>query len=341
MTPTAAHDAPARRPVADRRILITGGAGFIGGHLCRELVTRGARDIVVLDDLSTGNAANVAPFVSSGHVRLIRGTVCRAEDLSRAFAHEPNLVFHLAAAVGVRLIIERPVESIETNIKGTEMVLDRAAQTNATVLIASSSEIYGKSARVPFRETDDLVLGPTTAPRWSYACSKMIDEFLALAFHRSQAMPTVVMRFFNTVGPGQTGRYGMVVPRLVRQALDNAPLTVYGDGKQTRAFCHVSDTVHMVTELAERPEAAGRIFNVGNDEEISIHDLAKTIVARTGSTSTIKFIPFQEAYDKDFEDLARRVPDISSVSSLIGWRPSRGINTIVDDVMNFERAASR
>lgn len=330
-SPAPASAADGVHPLGGRRVLVTGGAGFIGSHLCEELLGRGA-EVVVLDDLSTGSAANLAHLIGAGRLRLLRGSIRREQDVERAFACDPDVVFHLAAAVGVRLIVERPVDSIETNIRGTETVLACAAQINARTLIASSSEVYGKGLRVPFREDDDLVLGPTTAARWSYGCSKMIDEYLALAYHRAQGLPATVLRFFNTVGPRQTGRYGMVIPRLTEQALAGRELTVYGDGSQTRAFCHVRDTVRMIADLAERAAAVGEVFNVGNDEEISIGDLARRIIARAGSSSTVRHIPFAEAYDANFEDVARRVPTIDKLARLLGYRPGRGIDLIIDDV---------
>lgn len=316
-------------------VLVTGGAGFIGGHLCAELLERGSR-ITVLDDLSTGHASNLAGMVGGGRLRLIRGSVCDAATVRRAFEDRPDVVIHLAAAVGVRLIVERPVESIAINIRGTELVLEQAAEHNIKTLIASSSEVYGKGVGELFREDADLLLGPTVSPRWSYACSKMIDEFLALAYARDQNLPVVVMRFFNTVGPRQSGRYGMVIPRLVRQALSGEPLTVYGDGRQTRAFCHVRDTVRMVADLAELPEANGQIFNVGNDEEISIGDLARLIIEMTGSSSPIRLVPFDEAYDPQFEDLRRRVPCLAKVQQLLGYRPTRNIRQIIQEVRDHE-----
>lgn len=329
-----------RDPLNGKRVLVTGGAGFIGSHLCEELLQREA-EVLVLDDLSTGDSANLEPLIGPGRVRLMRGNIRREEDVREAFQFEPDVVFHLAAAVGVKLIVDRPVESIETNIRGTETVLARAAETNARTIVASSSEVYGKGSRIPFRENDDLLLGPTTALRWSYGCSKMIDEFLALAYHRAQGFPATVIRFFNTVGPRQTGRYGMVIPRLTEQAMLNRPVTVYGDGTQSRAFCHVRDTVRMIADLAERPSAAGQVYNVGHDEEISILDLARRIIERAGSSSTISLVPFEEAYNQDFEDVARRVPDITKLIEAIGYRPERDIDQIIDDVREYRERKER
>jgi len=327
---------PAQPRLRPQHVLITGGAGFIGSHLCREFLGRGVR-VSVLDDLSTGRSESIAPLIAPNKVRFVRGSVCDPVAVARALQDRPDVIVHLAAAVGVRLIVERPVQSIATNIRGTEVVLEAAAESNIKTLIASSSEVYGKSAATPFGEEDDLVLGATTRPRWSYACSKMIDEFLALAYHRAQALPVVVMRFFNTVGPGQSGQYGMVIPRLVRQALRNEALTVYGDGRQQRAFCHVRDTARMIADLAELPAADGRIFNVGNDAESSILELASLILDVTASRSAIKLIPFTEAYDQNFEDLRRRVPDLRAIQGLLGYKPERGIRQIVEEVRDDEQ----
>jgi UDP-glucose 4-epimerase len=322
---------------AQKHALVTGGAGFIGGHLCRELLRRGYR-VTVLDDLSTGRAENLHGLIGSGKVTFQRGSVCNEADVQRALDDTPDVIVHLAAAVGVRLIVEQPVTSMETNIKGTEIVLQRAAERNIKTLIASSSEVYGKGAAVPFSEDDDLLLGPTAHPRWSYACSKMIDEFLALAYYRDQQLPVVIMRFFNTVGPGQSGQYGMVIPRLVRQALNNEPITVYGDGQQSRAFCHVADTVKMIANLAESAETNGKIFNVGNDEEISIGELAELILQKTESKSTISKIPFDQAYHPGFEDLQRRVPNLQRIQELLKFKPSYGIDDILQHVIEFEKS---
>jgi UDP-glucose 4-epimerase len=320
-----------------RHNLITGGAGFIGSHLAEALLARGEK-VTVIDDLSTGSVRNIDLHRNhphySYHIASIMDRPLMTELVDRC-----DRVFHLAAAVGVRLIVERPVASIETNIRGTEIVLELAARKLRPVLIASSSEVYGKGVRIPFSEDDDVLLGPSTRPRWSYACSKMIDEFLALAYWQERRMPVVIARLFNTVGPRQAAQYGMVIPRFVRQALANEPLTVYGDGSQTRAFVHVSDTVRALVGLMDCDAAAGQVFNVGSTEEITIADLARLIIARTGSTSTLQFLPFEQAYDANFEDLTRRVPDLTRISRLIGFQPSFTIEQVIDQVITHERQA--
>jgi UDP-glucose 4-epimerase len=317
-----------------KKVLITGGAGFLGGFLAQRL--SGNCAVTVIDDLSTGAIRNLDPVRKlpsfSYHISSIMDIPLMAELVDRA-----DQVYHLAAAVGVRLIVEKPVHTIETNIRGTEIVLELAARKKKKVLITSTSEIYGKSAKIPFAEDDDLVLGSTTRPRWAYACSKAIDEFLALAYHREQGLPVVIARLFNTVGPRQTGQYGMVIPRFVRQALGGEPITVYGDGSQTRAFGFVLDVVDTLIGLMAEPRALGQVFNVGNDREISIAELARLVRTRAGSSSEIRFIPFEEAYDENFEDLARRVPDLSKVRALTGSRPLLGIEEIVDKVIEYYR----
>jgi UDP-glucose 4-epimerase len=316
-------------------VLVTGGAGFIGSHLVETLLSRGY-EVTAIDDLSTGSIRNLDEARKhSGFTYYIDSVMnhrLMAELIDRA-----DFVYHLAAAVGVRLIVERPVHTIETNIRGTEIVLELAARKKKRVLITSTSEVYGKSAKVPFSENDDLVLGSTTRPRWAYACSKAIDEFLGLAYYRQFAMPIVIVRLFNTVGPRQTGQYGMVVPRFVEQALRGHPLTVYGDGSQTRAFAYVGDVVEAMIALMEDPRAYGQVFNVGNDREISICDLARLVIERTGSTSSIEFIPFEKAYDENFEDLQRRVPDLTKIKTLIGYSPKVGIEEIIDKVAAYTR----
>ena len=316
--------------------LITGGAGFIGSHLAEKLLARGD-SVTVIDDLSTGAIRNLDGCIPNPafrhHIASIMDYPLMAELVDRA-----DIVYHLAAAVGVRLIVEKPVHTIETNIRGTEIVLQLAARKGRKVLLTSTSEIYGKSAKIPFGEDDDLVLGSTTRPRWAYACSKAIDEFLALAYHREHKLPVVIVRLFNTVGPRQTGQYGMVIPRFVRQALAGEPITVYGDGTQTRAFADVEDVVESLLALMGEPRAVGKVFNVGNDREISILDLAEMIRRRAGSDSETRLIPFEEAYDLSFEDLARRVPDLSRIRALVGYSPARGIEQIIDRVIEHHRS---
>ncbi len=315
------------------RVLITGGAGFIGSHLADAYLARGD-EVHALDDLSTGSMGNLRHL--RGHPRF-GYTVDSVHD--RAVVAELvdgcDVVFHLAAAVGVKLIVESPVRTIETNVHGTEVVLAQACKKKKKVLIASTSEVYGLSADVPFREDGNLVLGATTKGRWSYACSKAIDEFLALAYYREKKLPTVVVRLFNTVGPRQTGQYGMVIPTFVRQALAGRPITVYGDGSQTRCFCHVSDVVGALVRLMDHPDAIGHVFNIGSDEEISIIKLAERVKALTGSRSEVVRVPYGEAYEEGFEDMPRRVPDVSKVGRLVGFRPTRTLDQVLADVIAF------
>ena len=315
--------------------LITGGAGFIGSHLAEQLLAAG-HTVTVIDDLSTGAIENLDACRSNPkfhyHIDTIMHYSLMAELVDRA-----DEIYHLAAAVGVRLILDKPIHTISTNIRGSEIALELAARKGRRIIIASTSEVYGKGAKIPFGEEDDLVLGATSRPRWSYACSKAIDEFLALAYYREHNLPVVVVRLFNTVGPRQTGRYGMVIPRFVQQALAGEPITVYGDGTQTRSFGHVLDVVNALRALMNEPAAAGRVFNVGNDQEITIADLARLIVKKAQSTSGLRFIPFEEAYDENFEDLQRRVPDLSRIRALIDFTPQLGIGEIVEQVIAYQR----
>jgi len=319
------------------RALVTGGAGFIGSFLAESLLDKGW-DVSVIDDLSTGSIKNIDPVKSHKRfyytIDTIMNTSVMAELVDRA-----DCIFHLAATVGVRLIVESPVRTIETNIKGTEIVLDLAAKKKKKVLITSSSEVYGKSVKVPFLEDDDLVLGSTTRARWSYACSKAIDEFLALAYFKEKQLPVIICRLFNTVGPRQTGAYGMVIPRFVAQALSGKPLTVYGDGKQTRTFTDVDDVVWALRRLMLEPRALGEVFNVGGLQEITILELAQKIIKLTNSNSDIQFIPFEKAYENDnFEDMMRRVPDIGKISRAIGFKPSRDIDGILVKIIEFMKS---
>lgn len=308
----------------------------MGSHLAEALLAQGDF-VTVIDDLSTGNIANLDGCREHPrfryHIASIMDYPLMAELVDRA-----DTVYHLAAAVGVRLIVEKPVHTIETNIRGTEIVLQLAARKGRKVLVTSTSEIYGKNSKVPFAEDDDLVLGSTSRPRWSYACSKAIDEFLALAYHREQGLPVVIARLFNTVGPRQTGQYGMVIPRFVQQALAGDPITVYGDGTQTRCFADVSDVVTALIGLMREPRAEGEVFNVGNDQEISIADLARLVRDTAGSHSEIALVPFEKAYNKDFEDLARRVPDLRKVRRFIGYKPQVDTEGIVRRVIEYFRA---
>lgn len=318
--------------------LITGGAGFIGSHLAEALLERG-ESVTVIDDLSTGAIRNLDHCRKHKNFHYHIGTIMdmplMAELVDRA-----DCVWHLAAAVGVRLIVEKPVRTIETNIRGTEIILSLTARKNKKVLITSTSEVYGKSSQVPFSEGDDLVFGSTTRPRWAYACSKAIDEFLALAYHNEQKLPVVIVRLFNTVGPRQTGQYGMVLPRFVSQALAGEALTVYGDGTQSRCFADVEDVVGGLIGLMDDPKAEGQVFNVGNDREISIAELARLIIQKTGSSSSLQFLPFEVAYDQNFEDLVRRVPNLERIRSTISYTPRRSVEDIVDRVIAYQRESA-
>jgi UDP-glucose 4-epimerase len=317
-------------------VLITGGAGFIGAHLARTLLERGDR-VSVLDNLSTGNIDNIRQFAQHPLYAFAIDDLDNALVLDR-LASQADAIVHLAAAVGVQLVVERPTETIETNVLGTHAVLKAAQRYRCRTLLASTSEVYGKGVRIPFAEDDDLLLGPSSRSRWSYAASKLLDEFLGLAAHREHDLPVTVVRFFNTVGPGQTGRYGMVVPRFVRAALRGEPIPVYGDGTQSRCFCHVRDSVRAVVALLDRPEqTSGQIYNVGSSQEVSINQLAQTVIARTDSRSPIQYIPYSEAYAPGFEDMERRVPDIRKIQHAIGWNPRYDLNAILDDVIDYER----
>lgn len=317
------------------RALITGGAGFIGSHLAETLLARGDT-VHVIDDLSTGAMSNIVHLKPNSRfsysIASITDTGLMAEPVDMA-----DVVFHLAAAVGVQLIVESPVATIETNVRGTEVVLELAARKRRKVLITSTSEVYGKSTKLPFSETDDLTIGPPHLARWSYACSKALDEFLGLAYWQEKKLPVIIARLFNTVGPRQTGRYGMVVPRFVGQALSGDAITVYGDGRQQRCFGYVHDVVGEMITLMDTPEAVGQVYNIGGTEEISMLGLAEFIKERTGSSSKIVFVPYDEAYAPGFEDVSRRVPDISKLHALTGYVPSLGIAGIVDQVIEFAR----
>jgi len=322
------------------KALITGGAGFVGSHLAERLLAQG-HEVFALDNLSTGSIDNLDHLKAEERFHYAIDSVTN-EPLLAEMTDRADVVFHLAAAVGVRLIVESPGNTIETNVHGTELVLKMAEKKKKKVLVTSTSEVYGKTSNVPFREGDDLVMGATDKARWSYACSKAIDEFLALAYHREKGLPVVIARLFNTVGPRQTGRYGMVIPNFVRQALVGEPITVFGDGRQSRCFTYVSDVVGALVGLVEHPEAVGRVFNIGNDaEEISILDLAERVKARTGSDSEIRLIPYDEAYEAGFEDMPRRVPDLARIRQLIGYEPKVHLDEILDHVIAHFRADLR
>ena len=313
--------------------LITGGAGFIGSHLAEALLARG-HEVIILDDLSTGSVDNIGRIRSNPRLRCIFESVMKRLLLTQ-LVDDCDMVFHLAAAVGVRRIIESPVRTIETNVKGTELVLEAAARKNKRVFLASTSEVYGKNGKAPFHEDDDPVCGPTTKSRWSYAASKALDEFLALAYWREKRLPVVIGRLFNTVGPRQTGRYGMVLPTFVGQALAGAPLTIFGSGQQSRCFACVGDVVEAIIRLVQTEAAIGEVVNIGNDDEITIHDLALLVKARTGSPSELQFIPYDQAYEVGFEDMARRVPSVEKLERLTHFRPSTPLTTIIDKVIAY------
>ncbi len=315
------------------KVLITGGAGFIGSHLADACIARGD-EVFVIDDLSTGSLKNVEQLADHPHFHCTIDSV-RNEPVLEALVDNCDVIFHLAAAVGVKLIVESPVRTIETNVRGTEVVLAAAERKRKRVLIASTSEVYGLSEQVPFREDGNLVMGATTKGRWSYACSKAIDEFLALAYHREKGLPAIIVRLFNTVGPRQIGRYGMVVPTLVSQALAGEPLTVYGNGRQTRCFGYVADVVEALLRLIDHPDTPGQVFNIGSTEEVSITQLAERILALTGSGSRIIYVPYSEAYEEGFEDMPRRVPDTSKAARVIGFRPRTSLDDILRAVIEF------
>lgn len=317
------------------RVFITGGAGFIGSHLAEALLAHG-HEVLILDNLSTGSIDNIAHIKGRPGFEYFVDTV-ENEPLLAELIDRSDVVFHFAAAVGVKLIVEQPVHTIETNVHGTEVVLKHANKKKKLVVVASTSEVYGKSNDVPFREDSDLVLGPTPKHRWAYACSKAIDEFLALAYWKERKLPVIIVRFFNTVGPRQTGRYGMVIPNFVRQALAGEPITVFGDGTQTRAFTHVHDVVGALITLMQTPAAIGQVINIGNTQEVTITALAERIRQLCGSASAIRFIPYEEAYDSGFEDMPRRVPDLTKVHAMIGYEPKHNLDDILVQVIDYFR----
>jgi UDP-glucose 4-epimerase len=314
------------------KTLITGGAGFIGSHLADACIARGD-EVFVIDDFSTGTRENLAQLDGHPRFHCTAGSV-RDSDLVEELVDRCDVIYHLAAAVGVKLIVESPVRTIETNVRGTEVVLAAVSRQRKRLLITSTSEVYGLSDAVPFREDGNLVMGATNKGRWSYACSKAIDEFLALAYFREKQLPVTIVRLFNTVGPRQTGRYGMVVPTLVQQAIAGEPLTVFGNGRQTRCFGYVGDVVKALLALMERPESAGEVFNIGSTEEVSITQLAERVLSLTGASSEIVYVPYSEAYEEGFEDMPRRVPDTSKLKRLIGFAPRTSLDDILRAVIH-------
>jgi UDP-glucose 4-epimerase len=317
------------------RILITGGAGFIGSYLSEAYLNRGD-EVYVIDDLSTGSLENINPLLKNPRFRFTNDTILNREIMLE-LTGTCDVVVHLAAAVGVRLIIEEPLKSIHTNIVGTEVVLELANKFRKKTFIASTSEVYGRNSKVPLNEDDSRVYGSTAIARWSYASSKAMDEFLALAYYRTKQLPIIIARFFNTVGPRQTGRYGMVIPRFVGQALRNEPITIYGTGNQTRNFTYVEDVVRGIMALVDEPKAIGEIFNVGSEGEVSINDLAERIKKMTGSSSHIIRVPYEDAYQEGFEDMERRVPDITKIKRLVGYQNTHTLDDILTKVIAFER----
>ena len=317
------------------RYLITGGAGFVGSHLADTLIRRGD-EVDVIDDLSTGSIRNIAHLRAHPRFSYRIGTMMDPPLLAE-LVDDADAIFHLAAAVGVQLIVESPVRTIETNIRCTELLLELATKKKKRVLITSTSEVYGKSKDVPFTEDSDLVMGATSRGRWSYACSKAVDEFLAIAYWRERRLPTVIARLFNTVGPRQTGRYGMVVPRFVKQALVGRSLTVYGDGQQTRCFTHVDDAVRALLSLMDAPDTVGEVYNVGGSEEVSMLELAQRVRTRCNSTSEISFVPYAVAYEENFEDMPRRVPNTGKIRRAVGWEESYSLDGILDSVIAYHR----
>jgi UDP-glucose 4-epimerase len=313
--------------------LITGGAGFIGSHLAEQLLDRGDK-VVLLDNLSTGSMENIRHLKGSSRMEYHLDAI-ENRHLLAELVDDADVIVHLAAAVGVRLIVESPVRTIETNVNGTQMILEAASKKRKLVLTASTSEVYGKSSQVPFREDADLVIGPTNKGRWSYAASKALDEFLALSYWKEKKVPVIVARLFNTVGPRQTGRYGMVMPNFVKQALENEPISVYGDGKQSRCFCDVRDTVEGLIRLMDRDGAVGEVVNVGNTEEISIEGLARVVKERTKSTSPVVYVPYDQAYEPGFEDMMRRVPSVEKLHALTGFRPKTPLTEMIDRVAAY------
>ncbi len=318
--------------------LVTGGAGFIGSHLVENLLSDG-NEVIVVDDFSTGSRENLQHLSGNSALEVIEGNILNLPELEYLISRS-DMVYHLAAAVGVELVVHDPVRTITTNVHGTEKVLQGAVRKNTKLLVASTSEVYGKSEKESFSEKDDLLIGPSTHCRWSYACSKLLDEFFAMAYFRASKLPVIVARFFNTVGPRQTGRYGMVLPRFIEKAIKNEDLQIYGDGEQSRCFCHVLDTVRALRLLEKSDSSVGEVFNIGTRRQTSINNLAQMVIKRMGSSSTTIHIPYEKAYEAGFEDMRRRLPDISKISSLTGWEPSLSLEDIIDSVAEFYRGRS-
>lgn len=316
--------------------LITGGAGFIGGHLTEKLLSQGGK-VTVIDNYSTGSPRNLSKVRSNPDLTVIEDDLLQIADLEKIIA-ATDVIYHLAAAVGVELVVHDPVRTIRTNVEGSARVLELAAKYHKRVILASTSEVYGKSAHAEFNEGDDLLIGCPVRSRWSYACSKLLDEFYLMAYHRNMALPGTVVRFFNTVGPRQTGQYGMVIPRFVQAALNGQPLKVYGSGEQSRCFCHVFDTVRALVALADCPESIGKIYNIGAVTPVSIRELAEQVIAQLGSKSKIEFIPYEQAYEQGFEDMLRRKPDTRAIKELINWQPEHDLVDIISDVAAELRA---
>jgi len=321
------------------RVLITGGAGFIGSHLSDAYLQRGD-EVFIIDDLSTGSIENIKHLKDHPRFHYTIDTVTN-QPVTAELVDQCDVIFHLAAAVGVKLIVESPVRTIETNVHATEVVLSLANKKKKKVLVASTSEVYGLSTEVPFREDGNLVMGATTKGRWSYACSKAIDEFLALAYWREKKLPTIVVRLFNTVGPRQTGQYGMVIPTFVKQALAGRPITVYGSGKQSRCFCYVGDVVGALVKLMDKNQAVGEVFNIGSNQEITILDLAKRVKELAQSESEIVFVPYDEAYEEGFEDMPRRIPNVGKINSLVGFSPAMNLDGILRTVIEYHTGQER
>lgn len=315
------------------KVLVTGGAGFIGSYLNEKLL-EGGNSVTALDNLSTGRYENIVHLKNNRYFKFIKGDILD-EKLVAKLVRSVDMVYHLAASVGVELVVRQPLESLNTNIKGSQIMLEKASYYHKKIMVVSSSEIYGKNTNGPLKEDDDRILGSPLKTRWGYSTAKAVDEMLAYVYFKDRGLPTVIVRLFNTVGPRQTGAYGMVLPRFVKQALANEPLTVYGSGKQTRCFLHVKDAVWAMIKLMQEPAATGEVFNVGSQEEISIEDLAKKIIEITGSKSKIIYIPYDEAYEEGFEDMPRRVPDITKIANLIGFKPTIGLHDIIRDVVDY------